>query len=409
MSRQDLLSKNGNKCWPNGSLRTDSSQNLQICCNFRNLPSAFIVGSMTAPSAEVTYLWDGTKVKTSSALGHGRLYKGSFVYSVSPTGTQLESISHDEGRILAAEGASGTEFIDTWHVRDYLGSVRAVYDISTPANEVEDASEHVLEQSDYYAFGNRIDTPGQTFDQTNRYRYNGKEQLRFESLNLDPGLTDYGARYYAPAFGRWTSPDPLADKYYSVSPYAFCNNNPVNFIDPDGAAIETLWDVASVGLGVRSLIKNARSGNVRAAIGDGFGIAVDVAAAALPFVPSGVGSARAVGKGVVNFTENVVEVAKKVDTAKDAGKATANSKTYATYIKKNLETKEIYSGRTSGYGAPEDIVRKRDNNHHKNKDGFEAAELDKSSHNPDAIRGREQYLIDQNGGAKSNGGTSGTP
>ena len=220
--------------WPNGSLRTDSSQNLQICCNFRNLPCAFIVGSMTAPSAEVMYLWDGTKVRTSSALGQGRLYKGSFVYSVSPTGTQLESISHDEGRILAAEGASGTEFIDTWHVRDYLGSVRAVYDISTPANEVEDVSEHVLEQSDYYAFGERIEVSGQAFDQTNRYRYNGKEQLRFEGINLDPGLTDYGARYYAPTFGRWTTPDPLADKYYSVSPYAFCGNNPVNFVDPFG-------------------------------------------------------------------------------------------------------------------------------------------------------------------------------
>lgn len=28
--------------------------------------------------------------------------------------------------------------------------------------------------------------------------------------------------------------DPLAEKYYSFSPYAFCNNNPVNFVDPDG-------------------------------------------------------------------------------------------------------------------------------------------------------------------------------
>ena len=28
--------------------------------------------------------------------------------------------------------------------------------------------------------------------------------------------------------------DPLAEKYYSVSPYAFCNNNPVNLVDPDG-------------------------------------------------------------------------------------------------------------------------------------------------------------------------------
>ena len=34
---------------------------------------------------------------------------------------------------MAADGhkeASGAEFIDTWHVRDYLGSVRAVYDIT---------------------------------------------------------------------------------------------------------------------------------------------------------------------------------------------------------------------------------------------------------------------------------------
>ena len=28
--------------------------------------------------------------------------------------------------------------------------------------------------------------------------------------------------------------DPLAEKYYGISPYAFCNNNPVNFVDPDG-------------------------------------------------------------------------------------------------------------------------------------------------------------------------------
>ena len=42
-----------------------------------------------------------------------------------------------------------------------------------------------------------------------------------------------------------------------------------------------------------------------------------------------------------------------------------------------------------------------------NQKGFERAVLDKSSSNPDAIRGREQQLIDRYGGAKSTGGTSG--
>jgi len=45
--------------------------------------------------------------------------------------------------------------------------------------------------------------------------------------------------------------------------------------------------------------------------------------------------------------------------------------------------------------------------HHMNDKGFGPAQLDKSSSNPAAIRGREQQLIEANGGAKSMRGTSG--
>ena len=34
----------------------------------------------------------------------------------------------------------------------------------------------------------------------------------------------------------WLSVDPLADKYPSLSPYAYCAWNPVKLVDPDGEA-----------------------------------------------------------------------------------------------------------------------------------------------------------------------------
>ena len=45
---------------------------------------------------------------------------------------------------------------------------------------------------------------------------------------------DYGARQYYAFLPTWDRIDPLCEKYYSISPYAYCANNPVNRIDPDG-------------------------------------------------------------------------------------------------------------------------------------------------------------------------------
>lgn len=47
---------------------------------------------------------------------------------------------------------------------------------------------------------------------------------------------DYGDRMYDPTIGRWGVVDPLADhpNQFGISPYAFCNNDPVNMKDDDG-------------------------------------------------------------------------------------------------------------------------------------------------------------------------------
>ena len=47
-------------------------------------------------------------------------------------------------------------------------------------------------------------------------------------------LYDYDARQMDVISGRFTSVDPMAEKYYSVSPYVYCMGNPLKHIDPDG-------------------------------------------------------------------------------------------------------------------------------------------------------------------------------
>lgn len=47
-------------------------------------------------------------------------------------------------------------------------------------------------------------------------------------------LYDSHARFYDSMIGRTTSQDPLAEKYYHLSPYLWCAANPIKFIDKNG-------------------------------------------------------------------------------------------------------------------------------------------------------------------------------
>ena len=149
-------------------------------------------------------------------------------------------------------------------------------------------------------------------DYDERFKFTGKER------DDETGYDFFGARYYASSLPLWLSVDPLADKYPHISPYAYCNWNPIKYIDPDGKWVETAWDVANIGMDIASLKSNVSAGNVGGAIVDGLGLALDVGATLLPGIPGGAGTVIKASR-TADKVSDVVNVSKQEQNVKGIG------------------------------------------------------------------------------------------
>ena len=168
---------------------------------------------------------DGNLVSLSdSARTSGIVRRGSFSYAIADGREALAGVPFPGGRFVRdAHGSTSVLHF----VTDHLGSPRAVVRGGDVAARLD------LMPSGAALSDSGLDgLPGDAA----RLRFAGKEDLSEPSLGLLP-LLDFGARLYDPLTLAWDSPDPLADKYPSLSPYAYCAGDPVNFIDPDGKRI----------------------------------------------------------------------------------------------------------------------------------------------------------------------------
>jgi RHS repeat-associated protein len=129
-----------------------------------------------------------------------------------------------------------------YELSNHLGNVLAVVnDKKIGVSSVTDSSliDHyvadVLSLQDYYAFGSQM--VGRSY-QANKYRYgfNGKENDH--EVKGEGNQQDYGMRIYDQRIGKFLSVDPLVLSYPWYTPYQFSGNNPILFIDRDGAEPE---------------------------------------------------------------------------------------------------------------------------------------------------------------------------
>ena len=194
----------------NGNLTKDSNKNISnISYNCLNLPSkvTFSDGSTIVYS----YAADGTKLRT--------------VHTISGTTTQKDycaNVVYENGvqkMLLTEEGyvdLSASTPTYYYYLKDHQGNNRVVID----------SAGVVQETNHYYPFGGLFASTSNV----QPYKYNGKE------LDTKKGLNwyDYGARHYDATLGRWFVVDPLSNKNPGFSPYSYCLNNPIKFIDPDG-------------------------------------------------------------------------------------------------------------------------------------------------------------------------------
>ncbi len=209
----------------NGNLTQDLNKQINdIDYNHLNLPQHIAIGTSAFNIIDYIYTADGVKRQKSIAGSGARSAPTDYLGSIVYPGDADAFIFTSEGRALRNDNGV---FDYEYFLKDHLGNTRVSFN----------QKGIILQDNSYYPFGMDMGETLSYVDNTaseNKYLYNGKEMQ--DDFGL--GWYDYGARYYDAELGRWHVVDPLTEKYYEWSAYNYVLNNPINFMDPNGAWVD---------------------------------------------------------------------------------------------------------------------------------------------------------------------------
>ena len=212
----------------NGAMTKDMNKGISnIQYNLLNLPGMIDIKSPVGEARnEYTYSASGQKLKMVQKWNPNYSTNPTIGSSVSISSLTMKKTTEYVGNRIYENGTLKRTLITGGYIEngayhynltDHLGNVRKV---------VKGGSS--MQKNHYYPSGTLF--AESTYPDSQPYKFGGKELDRMHGLNL----YDFSARFYESALMRFLTVDPLAEKYYSISPYAYCMNNPMKFVDPDG-------------------------------------------------------------------------------------------------------------------------------------------------------------------------------
>lgn len=236
----------------NGNMTRDRNKKIQsISYNILNLPSEvkFDDGHVTRYTYDTAgtklkaeyllsneqfmdWVMDGPAAETANVLSAGWNKGVDIGGIVAPSGSEIilkpvtqMTLQYSAGHVyrngtLERVNNSFGYWADSsfhYNILDYQGNIRAVI-----------AEDGTLEEvNNYYPYGGLM---GAANFGVQPLKYGAKEFDRENGLDL----YDSKARWYDSMIGRTPTQDPLAEKYYDMSPYLWCAANPITLTDPTG-------------------------------------------------------------------------------------------------------------------------------------------------------------------------------
>jgi RHS repeat-associated protein len=274
--------------------RTYDAEDVTVTYDAENHLTA-MAGTVTASHV---YDGDGKRV-VETVDGVTRIFVND-AYEVD-NGVPRSYVSHAGARIAVVTGGT-LHFL----LRDHLGSTTITLDENGNRVQLNPAGADPNTELRYTPFGAaRYNTGGQP------------TTFRFTAQRWDPATATYflGTRWYDPLVGRFLQPDsivPQPGDPQGLNRYTYANNNPTRYVDPTGHWVETAWDVLNIGWDIYQVKRDPSLLNIGA-------LAVDVGAAALPFVPAGAGLVARGGRAskaaieVASHAEDVIGAARQAE------------------------------------------------------------------------------------------------